>query len=463
MLDITTSRRCKPNNLFKRRSNHHFRNRGNDKTGQMHEWSFSNISTKGENMKIEYSYLQQQFAVGKENNKMRISYVELPKGANADGILAALRDQLKICNFTLGPEVSQFEQIFAQACQTKYAIGVNSGTDALILSLKSLGIGPGDDVITAPNSFIATAGAIVMAGARPVFVDVRDDYNINPDLIEDAITPKTKAIIPVHLTGNPADMPKIMEIARNARLDVVEDACQAIGASINGKVVGSFGISAAFSLHPLKNLNVWGDGGVITTNSTALNQKLKLMRNHGLRNRDEVDFFAYNSRLDTVQAIVGLKLISFLDIITETRIKHAQFYDAALSELADFITIPPRRTGIRQVFHTYVVQAKDRDKLLQYLNDNGVEAKIHYPIPIHLQRAAQYLGYHEGDFPVTEAQSSSIITLPVHQHLRQDQLDYVISTIKKFYKSSTKSKTRQTQLDLSCDKPTKERGRKVYA
>jgi dTDP-4-amino-4,6-dideoxygalactose transaminase len=414
-------------------------------------------------MKIEYSYLQQQFAVRKEN-RMRVSYVELPKGANADEILTALREQLKVCNFTLGPEVSQFEQEFAQLCQTKYAVGVNSGTDALILSLRSLGIGPGDEVITAPNSFIATAGAIAMVGARPVFVDVGDDYNINPDLIDRAITPKTKAIIPVHLTGNPADMPRIQEIAQKANIAVIEDACQAIGALINDKAVGSFGVAAAFSLHPLKNLNVWGDGGVITTNSSELAQKLRLMRNHGLRNRDEADFFAYNSRLDTVQAIVGLKLMPFLDIITETRIKHAQFYDEALKELSAFVTVPPRRPNVKQVFHTYVIQAKERDKLLNYLIDNGVEAKIHYPIPIHLQRAALYLGYREGDFPVCEAQARSIITLPVHQHLRQDQLDYVVSTIKKFFtKCSIKSKARQAQFDLSCEKPPKERDRKVYA
>ena len=413
-------------------------------------------------MKIEYSYLQQQFALGKEN-KMRVSYVELPKGANADEILAALREHLKVCNFTLGPEVSQFEKKFAQVCQAKYAIGVNSGTDALILSLKSLGIGHGDEVITAPNSFIATAGAIVMAGARPVFVDVSDDYNINPDLIEQAITSKTKAIIPVHLTGNPANMPNIMGIAQKAKINVIEDACQAIGASINSQPIGSFGVTAAFSLHPLKNLNVWGDGGVITTNSEELEQKLRLMRNHGLRNRDEVDLFAYNSRLDTVQAIVALKLMPFLDIITETRIKHARFYDEALKDLADFITIPPRKPKGRQVFHTYVIQVKDRDKLLQYLNENGVEAKIHYPIPIHLQKAAQYLGYKEGDFPVCEAQVRSIITLPVHQHLSQNQLEYVVGTIKKFYATvAPRSKTRVTQLNLSCQRLAKEQNRGAY-
>jgi len=400
-------------------------------------------------MKVKYSYLLQQFVMGK-GAKMRVNYIDLPKGANADEILGALRDQLKVCNFTLGPEVGQFEEKFAQVCQTKHAIAVNSGTDALILSLKSLGIGHGDEVITTPDTFIATVGAIVMAGARPVFVDAGDDYNINPDLIPEAITTRTKAIIPVHLTGNPADMPKILEIAQNAGVAVIEDACQAIGASIYGQPVGAFGITAAFSLHPLKNLNVWGDGGVITTNSSELEQRLRLMRNHGLVNRDEVDFFAYNSRLDTIQAIVALKLMPFLDIITETRIKHAQFYDEAFKDIADFVTVPPRRPGVKQVFHTYVIQVKDRDQLHQYLNENGVEAKIHYPIPIHLQKASYYLGYKDGDFPVTEAQARSIITLPVHQHLSQDQLDYVVSTIKKFYtRSSTKDRVSLAQAKAS--------------
>jgi aminotransferase EvaB len=383
-------------------------------------------------MKVDYSYLLEQFSTEKKD-AMKVSYTDLPKGTNVDEVLTALREQLKVCNFTLGPEVSQFEEKFAKLCQTRYAIGLNSGTDALLLSLKSLGIGEGDEVITAPNSFIATAGAIAMAGARPVFVDVGDDYNINPDLIPEAITRRTKAIIPVHLTGNPADMPRIMAIADKADLLVIEDACQAISASIDDKAVGSFGSAAAFSLHPLKNLNVWGDGGVVTTNSKDLEHELRLMRNHGLRNRDEVDFFAYNSRLDTVQAIVALKLMPFLDIITETRIQHARFYDRALQELAGFIKLPPRPSGVKQVFHTYVIQAKDRDRLYGYLNDNGVEVKVHYPIPIHLQKAAQYLGYQEGDFPICEAQTRSILTLPVHQHLRQEQQEYVVSTIRKFY------------------------------
>jgi dTDP-4-amino-4,6-dideoxygalactose transaminase len=186
-------------------------------------------------------------------------------------------------------------------------------------------------------------------------------------------------------------------------------------------------------MHPLKNLNVWGDGGAITTNSQEIYDRINLLRNHGLKGRDECAVFAYNSRLDTLQSIVALRLMDDLDDITNTRIKHAEIYTDALSELSDYITVPPRKKNVKQVFHTYVVQAKDRNKLYQYLLDNGVEAKVHYPVPLHLQEAAEYLGYKEGDFPVCEAQARSILTLPVHQHLTEEQLAYVVDTIKKFY------------------------------
>lgn len=382
-------------------------------------------------MKVGYSYLIDQFSVDKR--KVRVKYIDLPKHAHAEDILNDVREQLKVCQFTLGPEVSKFESRFAKLCQTEYAIGVNSGTDALFLSMKALNIGPGDEVITATNSFFATAASIAHAGARPVFVDVNDEYNIDPDLIEGAITPRTRAIIPVHLTGNPADMPRIMDIANRHNLDVIEDACQAVSASIDGRSVGSFGITGCFSLHPLKNLNVWGDGGVVVTNSKELCDKLALLRNHGEKTRDECVFWGYNSRLDTLQAIVANHLINDLDDITDTRIRNARIYDEALSELSDCLTIPPRKSNVKQVFHTYVIQVKYRNKLYKYMLENGVEAKIHYPIPLHLQEASQYLGYGEGDFPVCEAQARSIITLPVHQHLTEEQLAYVIDTIRKFH------------------------------
>lgn len=383
-------------------------------------------------MKVGYSYLLEQF--GADRREVRVKYVDLPKQAHAEDMLRDIKELLLATGqFTLGPQVAEFQSRFAKLCQTRYAVGLNSGTDALFLSMKALNIGAGDEVITAPNSFIATAATIANAGAKPVFVDVDNEYNMDPTLIEDAITPRTKAVIPVHLTGNPADMPKIMEIANRHNLHVIEDACQAISASIDGQAVGSFGIVGCFSLHPLKNLNVWGDGGVIVTNSKELFDEIMLLRNHGLKDRDECVVFAYNSRLDTLQAIVANHLMNDLDDITSTRIRNARIYDDALSKLGDYVTLPPRKGNVTQVFHTYVIQVKDRDRLHQHLLENGIEAKIHYPIPIHLQKASEYLGYREGDFPVCEAQARSIISLPVHQHLTDDQLACVIDEMRRFY------------------------------
>jgi aminotransferase EvaB len=265
-------------------------------------------------------------------------------------------------------------------------------------------------------------------------VDVLDDYTINPALIEQAITPQTKALLPVHYAGHPADMPAIMTIAAKHKLPVIEDACQAISAAIDRKCAGSYGVAAGFSLHPLKNLNVWGDGGVIVTNSEEIRDKLILLRNHGLKNRDEVQFFGYNSRLDSLQAVVGNYLMHDLENITATRIKWANLLDAGLADLQDFITIPERKPNRRYVYHLYMLMVKDRDRLLADLIQHGIEAKVHYPIPLHLQEAARDLGYQEGDFPVTETQAKTIITLPVHQHLRQEQIDFMIDVIHTFYK-----------------------------
>jgi dTDP-3-amino-2,3,6-trideoxy-4-keto-D-glucose/dTDP-3-amino-3,4,6-trideoxy-alpha-D-glucose/dTDP-2,6-dideoxy-D-kanosamine transaminase len=240
--------------------------------------------------------------------------------------------------------------------------------------------------------------------------------------------------MPVHYAGHAVDMDKVMDIAKKHNLHIVEDSCQSISAKFNGKNVGTFGITGAFSLHPLKNLNVWGDSGIIVTDSDEMCYKLRLIRNHGLVNRDVVEIFGVNSRLDSLQAIVGNHLIKDIHFITEKRIQWAQKYDDELSTLSKFITIPERRKNKRYVFHLYIMLVQRRDELLDYLNSNGIEAKVHYPIPLHLQPAAKYLGYKQGDFPVAEAQAKSILTLPVHQHLTEDQVDYVISKIKEFYK-----------------------------
>ena len=298
--------------------------------------------------------------------------------------------------------------------------------------MKALGIGNGDEVITASNSFLATAGAIATTGAKPVFVDADDDYNINSNLIEDAITKKTKAILPVHLYGCPAKMPEIMKIANKHNLLVIEDACQAINSAINKKKVGSFGITGCFSLHPLKGINVWGDGGIIATNSQAVRDELYMLRNNGLKNRDECARYSYNCRLDTLQAIVALHIIKDIEWITDKRIENARFYDKELSKFSQ-ITIPERARNVKQVYHTYVVKAKNRDELYNFLLKNKIEAKIHYPIPLHLQEASKYLNYKKGDFPKTEKQAEKILSLPIYPELKEEQLELVVKEIRNFY------------------------------
>jgi len=365
---------------------------------------------------------------------LKVKYLDLPRQFKNKTLWKSLKEAFETCQFILGKEVEEFETKFAELCHTMYAIGLNSGTDAIFLSLKALGISEGDEVITVPNSFVATAGAIIAAGAKPVFVDVGQDYNINADLIEGAITRRTKAILPVHLTGNPADMPRILEIARKYSLFVLEDACQAVGASINGHPVGSFGDAGCFSLHPLKNLNVCGDGGVITTKSGETYEKIKLLRNHGLINREEIAYWGYNSRLDTLQAIVANFILTELPFITERRQRNAHIYDEELQDCSNCISIPPRKKGVKQVFHTYIIRVQKREGLISYLSRNDIETKIHYPIPIHLQKPCSKLGYKRGDFPECEKQAEEILSLPINQYLTEKQIRFVAKKIKTFYR-----------------------------
>jgi dTDP-4-amino-4,6-dideoxygalactose transaminase len=364
---------------------------------------------------------------------MKVKYLELYKQFNDEKLWAKIKKVFSTCQFIMGPEVEEFEIDFAKLCGVPYALGVNSGTDAIFLALKALGIGIGDEVITVPNSFIATTGAIVAAGARPVFVDVGQDYNIDVGLIEQAVTPNTKAILPVHLTGNPADMPAIMDIAQKRGLYVVEDAAQAVSASIQGNPVGAFGDIGCFSLHPLKNLNVCGDAGTLTTKSKKIYNKLKMLRNHGLKDRDEIEFFGYNSRMDTIQAVIANHGLNKLEKITDKRQKNASCYDKKLAHLAPYVLRPTEHKGFNSVYHTYIVKVKDRTELRNYLAENGVETKIHYPAPNHLQQPCLQLGYKRGDFPVCEQQSEMILSLPVHQYLTMEQIYFVINMIKDFY------------------------------
>ena len=365
---------------------------------------------------------------------MEVKYLDLPAQFKANPEVRRVIDEIFASGqFVLGPVLEEFERSFANLCGVKFAVGVNSGTSALFLALKVLGIGIGDEVISVPNSFVATVGAIATCGAFPRLVDVGQDYNIDPAEIRKAINKKTRAIIPVHLTGNPARMDEINTIAKEHNLYVVEDAAQAVDASVNGKKVGSFGDLAAFSLHPLKNLNTCGDGGVVTTNSEQYYRQLLYLRNHGLKNRDEPLFFAYNCRLDSIKAAVANLQIKSIGEVTEKRNVNAALYDQGLGGLKGYVKIPERRPGVRHVFHTYVVQAERRNRLAEFLKGRGVETKVHYPIPLHLMEAARKLGYKRGAFPVAEEQAGKIISLPVQHHLREEQIRYVISCVREFY------------------------------
>lgn len=369
--------------------------------------------TQDSTLSINHNYLSQQFS-------------------DCDVILQKIKKVVLNNDFTLGKPVDDFEKNFEQLIQVKHAIGVGSGTDALFLSLKALGIREGDEVITTPFTFYATIGAIVTAGATPVFADIGDDYNIDPAEISSKITQKTKAILPVHWAGKPCCMDEINVIAKKNNLKVVEDACHAIQATYKNNFAGTLGDIGCFSFHPLKNLNVWGDGGIITTNSDDIANQLRLMRNHGLKGRDECVQFSYNSRLDTIQAVVAGHLLSKINNITESRIRNANYLDSALQSVSE-ITIPKREKDIKQVYHLYSICCENRDALKKYLLEKGVDAKIHYPIPMHLQPAANYLGYQKGDFPKAEMLCSQTLSLPVHEFISQEQLDYMVNLIKEFY------------------------------
>jgi len=365
-------------------------------------------------MKVRYSYLKQQFS-------------------NCPDLWAKLKKFVATEDFTLGKPLKVFEQNFAKLIGTKYAVGVNSGTDAIKLSLKAIGIKQGDEVITAANTFVATVGAITELNAKPVFVDCDDSFCINVDLIEKKITKKTKAIVPVHFTGYMTNMKKLVKLSKKYKLPIIEDACQSILAEMNKKKAGSFGITGAFSLHPLKNINVWSDGGIITTNNKKIYNKLILLRNHGLIDRDTVKINGYNSRLDTFQSVVGNWLLPQAKKIANQRIKNAKLYDDGLKKIKE-ISIPPRLKNFKIVYHLYIIFSENRDELYKYCIKKGIDAKIHYPTPIYLQEAYKYLKHKKGDFPVADEHVKKIISFPCDQHLSLKQINYVISTVKNFYK-----------------------------
>ncbi len=334
-------------------------------------------------------------------------------------------------SYVLSEEVENFEKNFAKYCGVKYSVGVGNGSDAIFFSLLSQNIGKDDEIITAPNSFVATAWTIANCGAKIVFSDVGEDYNINPHKIEKLINKKTKAIIPVHLTGKIADMDAISKIAQKHNLIIIEDAAQAVGAKYKDKKAGSFGITGCFSLHPLKNLHVNGDGGVVTTNDKETYHYLKKIRNHGLLNRDECEFWGYNSRLDSIKAGIANIKLKYLDKWNNRFRQIALYYR---NELEDFLEVPKENSFEKPIYHRFIIQFQKRDDLKKFLFEKGIETKINYPIPLHLHPAASDLEYRIGDFPVAEKQAKRILSLPIYAELSDNEVEYVVQCIKHFFK-----------------------------
>jgi dTDP-4-amino-4,6-dideoxygalactose transaminase len=365
-------------------------------------------------LKINHSYLVEQFH-------------------DYSKIFKEIAKIVKKGDYTLGQKVNDFEKNFAKRTGAKFVIGVGNGTDALYLSLKAFNIGSGDEVITVPYTFISTVGSIATAGAKPVFVDIKDDYNIDETQIKSAITKRTKAIMPVHWAGRPCELDKIKSIAKKYNLKIIQDASQAIDSRFKNKQLIHFGDICTYSMHPLKNLNIWGDGGFIATNNKKLADKLYLLRNHGLVNRNNSKIFGYNSRLDSIQAVVAnYKLKNKLDGVTKKRMKNSNLFDKLFKTNPNVKTVK-RFPHLKEVFHLYHINVNKRDQLQQYLISKSVDAKVHYPIPIHLQTAAKYLKYKKGDFPVAEKLAKTSLSIPVHEFIKEKDIKYVVKLIDKFY------------------------------
>ena len=352
-----------------------------------------------------------------------------------DEIIRAINDVCESQYFALGPAVAQFEENVAAYCGSKFAIGVSSGTDALLISLMALEVGPGDEVITSPFTFFATAGCVARVGARPVFVDIDPrSFNIDPGAIEEKITEKTKAIIPVHLFGQIADMKAIAEIAQRHNIAVIEDAAQAIGASRDGTMAGNFGVCGCFSFYPTKNLACFGDGGMVTTNSESMAEKLRILRNHG---QDPVYFYKTidgNFRLDGIQgAVLNVKL-KYLDTWNEKRRRNAALYDGFFADSP--VETPQIDSANVSVYHQYTVKARERDKLQKYLADHEIGSAVFYPKPLHLQDCFKELGYVPGDLPVAERLCDEVLSLPIYPELSQEQIEQVARTAIKYYTTS---------------------------
>lgn len=364
---------------------------------------------------------------------MKVPFLDLKAQYESikDEVAVAIQQVLEKTAFAGGPFVAQFEKEFAEFCGTKFCEGVGSGTDALWMSLLALGVGPGDEVITVPDTFIATAEAISFSGANPVFVDVDPlTYNMDPGKIEPAITPRTKVIIPVHLFGLMADMDPILEIARKHKLFVVEDASQAHGAEYKGRTAGSMGDAGCFSFYPGKNLGAYGEAGAVVTNNVELDKKIRMLRDHGQAKKYHHTYIGWNARMDGIQgAILSVKL-KHLGKWTEARRRNARIYNELLQGVRG--VVPPKDVPYeKHVYHLYAIRVAERDRLISALAEKEIFCGIHYPIPVHLLDAYKTLNLAKSSFPVAEKSASEFISLPMFPELTREQIDYVASEIKK--------------------------------
>ena len=349
-------------------------------------------------------------------------------------ITAALRQVFESASFAGGPFVERFEKEFASFCGCKFAVGVGSGTAALWMALLALGVRRGDEVITVPNTFIATCEAISFCGATPVFVDIDEaTYNMDPDLLEDAITPKTRVVIPVHLYGQMADMDRIMEIARAHGLLVIEDACQAHGAEYKSRRAGTIGDVGCFSFYPGKNLGAYGEAGAIVTNNSELAEKLRMFRDHGQAKKYCHSVVGWNGRMDGIQAAVLSVKLKYLAAWNEARRRNAQLYNELLAN-TDGLIIPTEADYARHIYHIYAIRAENRDALMGALAQKDIACGIHYPLPIHLQQAYRFLGYSKSSFPVAERCAQETVSLPMFAELKPGQIEKVCQEIRSFLK-----------------------------
>jgi len=366
---------------------------------------------------------------------MKVPFVDLKMQYNSikEEVMEAVNNVIENSAFIGGSFVEKFESDFGQFCGVKYCIGVGNGTDAIFIVLKMLGIGPSDEVITAANSFIATSEAISLTGARVVFCDVNEvTRNLDPDLISDKITDKTRAIIPIHLYGQPADMDRIVEIAKKNNLYIVQDCAQAHGAKYKGKMVGTFGEASCFSFYPGKNLGAYGDGGAVVTDNEDLEKKIRMYANHGRSEKYNHEFEGVNSRLDGMQAAILSVKLKHLEEWNFKRITNARIYNEKLKGIEDIIT-PVIPDEWDHVFHLYVIRSKERDRLKKFLVDNGISCGIHYPIALPNLRAYSYLNHKPGDFPVSSELQDEILSLPMFPELTEEQIEYVADMIKEFF------------------------------